>query len=139
MSSDTKVEATRAQHTPGPWAVSDAYKDSATVIDRDGFEIADAQRESILSNWPEVCPDLRHWAQDKSRTTRLRSKAEWLANARLIAAAPELLAAAAHALEALRVVNRIGRLPSGGESVGNAAHLEQIASELAAAIAKAQP
>lgn len=50
----------------------------------------------------------------------------------------ELLAAAEHSLEALRVIARLGHLPTGGECVGNWAHVEQLTGELAAAVAKAK-
>ena len=91
------------KHTQGAWEIADAdsvlnmFGDeiSIEVLDCDGFPVADVPIEPILHNWPERFPDMGHWADgaESGKTVKTRSHEEAIANARLIAAAPELLEA----------------------------------------------
>lgn len=74
--------------TPGPWIASDYYSDATTIIDGSGFSVADAPRCIIREGWPDM--GFQHWA-DSTEAHRWISEDEQRANARLIAAAPELL------------------------------------------------
>jgi hypothetical protein len=69
-----------AQHTPGPWSVTDNSWETSTVYGPDGETIAECQINSIATE-----------------DTQYEFEAIKEANARLIAAAPELL----EALEAM--------------------------------------
>ena len=89
-----------AKHTPGPWSLPDSSSQnifggeiSVDVLDVDGFPIADVQFEPILHNWTERFPRMKHWADgaESGKTVKTRDPEEAIANARLIAAAPELL------------------------------------------------
>lgn len=77
----TRPQETSASHTPGPWSVNTAHEDPQfqSVSDKDGRTIADI-------------------AYHKFTETHYPLRAESEANARLIAAAPELLDAAKWAL-----------------------------------------
>ena len=91
-----------SDHTPGPWQLHKS--DDTLVIGTDGREVA------------EACGDYTE-------------EAEWPrmeANARLIAAAPELLAALK------RAESHFGMLPSGMDEPGS------VMAEIRAAIAKAE-
>jgi hypothetical protein len=80
------------KHTPGPWVFTNMAK-SGSVIDPD-YEIQDSDERSQIAsiNW-STHPDEKHISKEKARY-----------NAKLIAAAPELL-------EALReLLNIIGPL-----------------------------
>lgn len=91
------------KHTPGQWVVSDRHEDVTNVLDADGFPIAICEAAPILEGWSEKYPKLNHWASavPLSRTQRERSDSEREANARLIAAAPDLLYACKDALGTL--------------------------------------
>ena len=84
------TETQQVQHTPGPWRVSTRYEDSWNVIDSNGFCLDDSPM-SILDGWPDL--GYEHWGRAPGVTYIERSIAERNANARLIAAAPDLLAA----------------------------------------------
>lgn len=75
--------------TPGPWEVRE-YVDAYTVVDSRGFQIEDTPM-SILDDYTEK--GYRHWADAPGVTYIERPLPERGANARLIAAAPELVAA----------------------------------------------
>jgi len=87
------------KHTPGPWAVDEFpdYVDGSDmeVLDANHFPIADVRASPIINRWPERFPEMDHWAAgaDDGRTQIYRAQDELLANARLIAAAPDMLAA----------------------------------------------
>lgn len=90
------------QHTPGPWFFVERI-DGYTQIEGDGcFQILDRENEqqaNVLCTrqpWPE-------------------KQAEMIANARLIAAAPELLAAAKRALNVLLAM---GETPNPKNALG---------------------
>lgn len=74
--------------TPGPWVRSEYYSDGADPLDKDGFGIADIPKTQIK----EDHPDNKHWSES-SDFHREISQSEFMANANLIAAAPELLEA----------------------------------------------
>lgn len=71
-----------AQHTPGPWSVTNNNWETSTVYGRDGETIAACQINSIVTE-----------------DTQYEFEAIKEANARLIAAAPELLEALEHLLK----------------------------------------
>lgn len=79
----------KTKHTPGPWIVSEYYSDCLTVLDKDGFEIVEATGLAILQGYSEKL-GIAHWA-DSQKASREIPDEERKANARLIAAAPELL------------------------------------------------
>lgn len=92
-----------SEHTPGPWSVSaasDRYlggEGSWAVIDSRGFEIDDSPM-SILDNYAEVL-GISHWAERPGESYIERPDEEREANAYLIAAAPDLLAACEDVLD----------------------------------------
>jgi hypothetical protein len=71
----------KTQHTPGPWAIQGGF---ITAHDGAGYEKAIAKIKTGR-DWPLVQP-------------AKQDEAEAAANARLIAAAPDLLAALEHAV-----------------------------------------
>lgn len=77
--------------TPGPWEAVDHYSDELSVVDSRGFEIAEAPATAILLDYSDKL-GIKHWAHSPDASLDL-SADEQAANARLIAAAPELLAA----------------------------------------------
>lgn len=104
-------------HTPGPWRVSDRYEESETVIDGDGFKIANTTALAVLNGWEDLRhPTPSHWASD-DRASRERARGEAAANARLIAAAPEMY-------EALKVALPI--LCAAAEATINSEHPENV-------------
>lgn len=74
-------------HTPGPWSVSE----DGDVLDQDGYEIAEVSTTySILNNWSSL--GISHWSDAPGKAFIERSDQEKIANAHLIATAPDLLA-----------------------------------------------
>jgi hypothetical protein len=108
-------------HTPGPWAVHES-----AIYDSDGFEIAAVDEEPIRLNW-DSC-GYRHWSEAEGVTFKRRSEKEVDANARLIAAAPELLEACKAMLDQL----------SHGRDLSEGAYADMM-TRARAAIAKAEP
>jgi hypothetical protein len=76
-----------ADFTPGPWAWT-----GERVVAADGFVVASADGPHILPDYRERL-GVSHWAQAPGRAYVERDEQEVEANARLIAAAPCLLAA----------------------------------------------
>lgn len=76
--------------TAGEWSVSDY---SGDVIDENGFPVAELPSLSVLDDWTSKFPDLRHWARGGKATSIERDDEEVFANALIIAAAKDLLAA----------------------------------------------
>ena len=110
-----------AKHTPGPWNTSEYFENCVDVIDGNGFGIAEVCGIAILHGYKETL-GISHWS-DKGDALREISEEEKKSNARLIAAAPELL-------EALVKLCAI-------QDVGDVASLASEWDEARAAIAKA--
>lgn len=88
--STTTTAPEPAQHTPGPWFVGDGNH-WGSVFGADGFEVCDtAQGPHTHTSFDGS----EHWAGAEGRLHKDRSEDEEFANANLIAAAPDLLAAA---------------------------------------------
>lgn len=78
------------QHTPGPWQTNEYYNEDVVVTDERGFVIVEAKHMPILLGWHEKL-GIDHWA-DRSGEAYIELAPEaQAANARLIAAAPDLL------------------------------------------------
>lgn len=121
------------KHTPGPWQAVRMYSDALTVLDPKGFEIVEATRTAILPDYEERL-GVGHWALSEQAHRDL-SDEEQAANARLIAAAPDLLAAGMEAAgslsAAMEIMTRLG--------YGRTANVMQAYHDaLVAAIAKAK-
>jgi hypothetical protein len=114
-------------HTPGPWMVDQEFSDSPWVLDSDGFPVADAQDIAILPNWSEKVEGIDHWSHARGIAFIERSTEEVVANARLIAAAPELLDASRDALHQMASPGKFD-IDAWGAAV----------TKVAAAIAKAE-
>lgn len=80
----------KATHTPGPWVVRDT---GDQVLAPDGFPVANIEYMAVLPHWDVHYPEAQHWSRMEGKTFVERSDAEVAANARVIAAAPDLLAA----------------------------------------------
>lgn len=74
--------------TPGPWTATEYYVDSTDVVDSNGFSHVSATNLAVLSGWHEK--GYSHWS-DSEKAHRQIPREEQRANARLIAAAPDLL------------------------------------------------
>jgi hypothetical protein len=88
-------------HTPGPWRAVERHSDAVTVIDARGFEIATAESMPILLDYAGKLA-IDHWGERPGEAFIELSDEEQAANANLIAAAPDLLAAARLAMVRLR-------------------------------------
>lgn len=80
-------------HTSGNWIISDAYPptEGMVILDEHGFPIADLSIDPILEGYSEKL-GISHWGNSPD-AQKERSVDEIVANARLIAAAPDLLEA----------------------------------------------
>ncbi len=81
-------EGTGGAHTPGPWSIVERYEDALSIVDREGFEHVTAESHAILLGYAEKL-GIQHWA-DSQDAQRDISPEEQFANARLIAAAPDM-------------------------------------------------
>lgn len=88
------------KHTPGPWVTSEHYEDCMIILDPRGYEIVTAESTPILSDYVKRL-GIQHWSDDERGCLNL-SQEEQAANARLIAAAPELLDVLLQALPHVR-------------------------------------
>lgn len=94
-----------SKHTSDPWTLESIPDledgENIEIYDSDGFPIAKIEGEPIINKWSERFPEMDHWSDGKEdgRTVKERPAAEILANARLISAAPELLAALEQIIE----------------------------------------
>jgi len=89
----TTPEIDRTTHTPGPWKVDDYHEEECIVVAADGFPIGYAQQVCILPGYDEKLK-VTHWSSHKGKAYVERPIEQAQANARLMAAAPDLLAAA---------------------------------------------
>ncbi|MBW5406186.1 hypothetical protein ACISK3_09225 [Morganella morganii] len=82
--------------TPGPWKAIERYVDSTDVVDSNGFNHVEVTNLAVLSDWEEK--GYAHWS-DSEKAHREIPREEQRANARLIAAAPDLLNALINLIE----------------------------------------
>lgn len=102
--------------TPGPWQAVEHYSDSVSVVDSRGFEIVEADDSPILLGYSEKF-DIRHWGELPGRSYLELDAEEQAANARLIAAAPDLYAALELAVRYLPDTGGDGASFAHGEAV----------------------
>lgn len=90
------------KHTPGRWRVAEDANEnlfgdaiSIDILDERDFPIASVEAAPVIHNWPSKFPNMQHWADGAAdgRTQIERPRAEVIANACRIAAAPEMLEA----------------------------------------------
>lgn len=77
----------KAQHTAAQWTISPT--DTTSILDENGFCIAETTLTAVLNDWADV-PGVTHWSSRPGVTYRDLSEEEAEANARLIAASPEM-------------------------------------------------
>lgn len=124
------LETARTQHTPGPWvAVGVEIHDMAASFDEHGARVGDTPNRIARVEYPYGEVDYRHGATKE-------------ANARLIAAAPELADALAVALSAIEnldfsVWERCNHDSVAYRKIAGAPSLAEAASTLRAALVKA--
>ncbi|MBF0260400.1 MAG: hypothetical protein HQL97_01010 [Magnetococcales bacterium] len=142
-------------HTPGPWRweVNEKTKEIVLVggVPRFDINVMDFARWGMGG----ACPRFRDPLQSGMVMARVCDKAEWIQpvkgrehhrhwlatvshpDALLIAAAPDLLEATIHAEETFRRYAEMHRAKGTEEGEAKARHNEELADEMAAAIAKA--
>lgn len=96
-------------HTPGPWFVAGSEPENlfgssigSEIVDANGFSIAEAPRLVLKNGWENDPRTTGHWGTDPWSHFD-RTPDEIAANARLIAAAPEMLAALIDAKRQLEI------------------------------------
>lgn len=102
-------------HTPGPWTLSNRYDDSPRVLDSRGYEIAALDGSPILEGYSEKL-GVRHWSGHLGTAYIERPEGELQANARLIAAAPDLLAVCEQAFAWINNFGEHAPIIMGGEA-----------------------
>lgn len=111
------------KHTPGPWSAIKVYSDAVSVVDAGGFELVETENIAILSEYSKKL-NISHWEQSED-AYRVLNDEEQAANARLIAAAPELLQALQKLLDLQVAKKELEYLDKGiGTKTPNAAWLE---------------
>jgi hypothetical protein len=83
--------------TPGPWEAIE-FADGGEVVDSDGYEVADLNTGLIAINRHWLDEHDEHWSGHAPESYIERTQEEVDANARLVASAPDLLAACRVAL-----------------------------------------
>jgi hypothetical protein len=105
-------------HTPGPWAAVKHYSDSVSVVDSQGFEHVEVVNTAILLGYAEKL-GIDHWGYSPDASREI-SDEEQAANARLIAAAPDLLSALQRTLRALDLALAWKPVRDASETIGEA-------------------
>lgn len=75
--------------TPGPWTVDDRHDPIDGVVGADGFSVCEVGEMCISPAWQTANPR-RHWGNGQPGSHIVRPAEEVEANARLIAAAPDM-------------------------------------------------
>lgn len=97
------------KYTKGPWEIAEDCNEnlfgdaiSIDILDDRDFPIATVDATPIIHDWPRKFPNMEHWADgaNDGRTQIERPYEQVIANARLIAAAPDLLEAVKVCLKA---------------------------------------
>ncbi len=83
--------------TPGPWSAVQHYEDCLIVLDSHGYEIITAESTAILNDYTNKI-GVQHWSDDERGYIELTPEQQE-ANAQLIAASPDLLAALQYLVE----------------------------------------
>lgn len=83
--------------TPGPWDAVQHYEDCLIALDANGYEIATAESTAILNDYTNKI-GVQHWSDDERGYIELTPEQQE-ANAKLIAASPDLLASLQKLLE----------------------------------------
>ena len=84
----------KMKHTPGPWIYGPETGPDCTRIDAENGRVIAAVRSREITSWEQSRP-IYSWSE------------EGAANARLIAAAPELLEAAHDAIECIEILGNL--------------------------------
>ena len=72
------------QRIPGPWT----YNNNGSVVDEDGFKVAEIQEQAILLGWADL--GIQHWSDAPGTAYIERDEAEVEAWGTMLAAAPDL-------------------------------------------------
>ncbi|MDI6855131.1 MAG: hypothetical protein QME75_16175 [Deltaproteobacteria bacterium] len=134
-------------HTPGPWEVfgkpgKNLFGDDldVSIVDKKGYEIADCSILCYSLPWLKDNPD-KHPGSNTNESCLIRDNDEVIANAQLIAAAPELLQACKKAETQLKMLQKgscpLCYEPGDNSEYGNKHHPDCALVMLRKAIAKA--
>ena len=125
--------------TEGEWRIDQEAAEnlyggavSLAVVDTAGFPVAELPFTAISQAWMRAHPD-KHWADSKDSTTE-RDDDELVANARLIAASPDLYEALESAVDAW-----VAHRDAEGDLAILAETMELFIDDMKAALKKANP